>query len=215
MQHAFPAVFTIITINPFIAPMVPRPTGAGTRLPGARRTPVRGVGAQEKMAPKVPEPSEAAPPAKAPAPKSGVQTTAPAAKPTTRVEAQELMINSEGRPGPGSNVGHTGDHVALKGQDPKALARSRPTKPNTTTWRSSRQAEQDLRDIINANKQKIDALPPDGVTTTGGTHRLSESRFGYNSEFGGPAKDVTFNNVTWRIARMPDGRLHLVHFAPH
>ncbi|MFO0604568.1 MAG: RHS repeat-associated core domain-containing protein [Polyangiales bacterium] len=134
-------------------------------------------------------------------------------EPFSRSDAHDILVNSEGAPGPGTNVGHAGEHVALNGEDPAALASST-QKGDNTTWRSSSQGERDLRDVLNANRERIDALPADGHSTEGGTQRLTEQRQGFHSEDGAPANPVVFDTVTWRVCRMPDGRLHLVHFAP-
>jgi len=66
---------------------------------------------------------------------------------------------------------------------------------------------------MNENRAAIDALPADGVTTVGGIQVVSPVP-GFNSQLGKPATSVSISGVTWRIARLKDGQLHLVHFAP-
>ncbi|OJH33948.1 hypothetical protein BON30_46340 [Cystobacter ferrugineus] len=111
-------------------------------------------------------------------------------------------------------MGHSGEHVPLNNEDPALLAQARPTKANTTTYRSASHAERDLRDLLNANRAQIEALPPDATTTAGGQYTLQQSRMGFNSEFGATAEPVTFSAVTWRISRLTNGELHLMHFSP-
>ncbi|HET9621862.1 MAG TPA: DUF4157 domain-containing protein [Kofleriaceae bacterium] len=135
----------------------------------------------------------------------------------SKANAEKLIRDSEGRPGPGKNVGHAEDHLPPDGasdQQAKLLAESRPNKANTTVFRSRRQAVQALRDIINENRAKIDALPADGKTSASGEEILSETLQGFNSRSGQPATAVEIRAITWRIVRMPDGELHLLHFAP-
>lgn len=154
-------------------------------------------------------PSEA-PPVETPAPAT---SEPPPPQPFSRADARDVLVQSEGRQGPGSNVGHAGDHVPLNGEDPAILAESRP-KTQTTTYRSGSHAERDLRDIMNANKSQIDALPADGTTTVGGEHTLPQQRMGFHSVQQQAAQPVVFDKVTWRITRLTDGSLHLVHFSP-
>lgn len=132
--------------------------------------------------------------------------------PWARNRAQQLLDSSEGVAGPGSNIGHARAHVPRAGQDPRALAQSRPTKQNTTVYRNERHATQDLREALQANADDILALTPG--SNVGFRYRPTAPRPGYNSQLGGPASEVSIREVTGRVAMMPDGRLHLVHFAP-
>jgi hypothetical protein len=163
-----------------------------------------GGGAKEEIAP-----------SREPAPKANEPP--PARAPVSKAEAENLITGSEGRPGPGTNVGHAEDHIPPAGAtdaEAKLLAESRPTRANTTTFRTRRHATQILRDIMNENRAEIDALPPDGVTSAGGTQKLPATVPGFNSQLGKPATSVNIGSVSWRIVRLTDGQLHLVHFAP-
>lgn len=153
-------------------------------------------------------------------PRLGGATKKPPAAPAgfTKAAADELITESEGRQGPGSNIGHAEEHITAAGAtdaEAKLLAQARPGKGNTTVFRLRRQAIQILRDILNAHAAEIDALPPDGVTTVAGAFDVRpESVPGFTSEKGNPATPVEIGRVTWRVARLPSGKLHLVHFAP-
>jgi hypothetical protein len=132
----------------------------------------------------------------------------------TRAKAEALIDTSENVAGPGSNVGHTRAHVPSEGTDPIQLSQARPNKANTTVYRSGRHGAQDLRDALNHYADEIAQLPADGTTTTGGSFKLSTIRQGYNSQKGAAPSEVSWGHVTIRVAKMPDGRLHLVHFSP-
>lgn len=136
----------------------------------------------------------------------------------SKADAEDLLVSSEGRPGPGKNVGHAEDHVPPEGAtdaEARLLAQTRPSKANNTTFRSRRQATQILRDIMNEQRAAIDALPADGVTLVNGTKLLSPQTVpGFNSQLGGPATLIDIRSVSWGIVRLNDGQLHLVHFAP-
>jgi hypothetical protein len=216
MMAAFPAVFFILTMQP----LATSPTGAAGARPrySVSRRSVGKSGQQsggqgaKKEAPKV-EPAKVETPAK-----QGAAPAKPATRPPlTKAEAETLIVRSEGQPGPGSNVGHAQQHIPKAGAtdaEAMALAQSRPAKANTTTFRTRRHAIQVLRDIMNDNRSAIDGLPADGATSVGGTRSLNESAPGFNSKLGQTATPVNINAVTWRIVRMPNGQLHLVHFAP-
>jgi hypothetical protein len=134
---------------------------------------------------------------------------------TTRTSAEQLAKNSEGRQGPGSNTGHAMDHIPGEGVDPLVLVRARPTKPLTTVWRNARHAYQVLRDILNKHRKEIDALVAgDPNSSVGGAHTVSPSRPGYVSRFGGEPTPVEIGQVSFRIVRLANGELHLVHFSP-
>ena len=80
-------------------------------------------------------------------PPSGPPPPAPKA-PLSKADAEALVRDSNGRPGPGTNVGHAEDHIPAAGAtdaEAKALAESRPTKANTTTFRTRRHPLQILR----------------------------------------------------------------------
>ena len=132
--------------------------------------------------------------------------------PWSKARTQQLIDQSEGAAGPGSNVGHARAHVPGAGQDARALAQARPNKANTTVYRNERHALQDLRNVLEAHAGDIDNLAPGA--SLGGTYNTATIRPGFNSQFGGPATDVSFSQVTVRVARLADGRLHLVHFSP-
>jgi hypothetical protein len=128
----------------------------------------------------------------------------------SRADARKLILESENRKFD-KNVGHNKDHVPYD-EDPKTLAESRPKKQDTTTWRSESQAERDLTDIMNTNKDKIDALKPGEVT--GDIQDLGSTRQGFNSKWGAEATPVNFNQASWGIGRLDNGELHLLHFSP-
>ena len=124
----------------------------------------------------------------------------------------ELVDSSEGRQGPGSNEGHARDHIPEAGQDPVQLSQGRPTKANTTTYRNERHAIQDLRDALNAHRSEISKLQPG--EQFGRTFKLGKVRQGYNSKNGGTPTPVSWDSITFRVARLADGSLHLMHFSP-
>jgi hypothetical protein len=142
------------------------------------------------------------------------QETKPTGAPYSKADAGELVDASQGRPGPGSNVGHARDHVPSEGQNPEQLAQARPKKSRTTVYRNERQAYQDLRDAMNDKHAEIAALPADGTTTAGGEHTTSKPRLGHESARGGAPQEVTFEKISWRVVRLKSGEIHIVHFAP-
>lgn len=155
-------------------------------------------------------PEEAAIAKQAAARAAGDGATVHKSPPFSRADARRLILDSENRQF-GNNVGHSKDHIPYD-KDPKSLAEARPNKQNTTTWRSASQTERDLRDIMNANKDKLDALKPGEVAS--GIQTLGVPRQGFNSILGAPATPVNINQATWSIGRLPNGQLHLLHFSP-
>ncbi|WP_437808708.1 PAAR-like domain-containing protein [Sorangium sp. So ce1078] len=128
----------------------------------------------------------------------------------SRADARRLMLDSEGRAFD-KNVGHAKKHVPYD-MDPKKLAESRPGKKDCATWRSVSQAERDLRDIMNANREKLDALKPGEIIRD--NHNLTSPRQGFNSHYGADAEPIVFRDVSWAIGRLPNGELHLLHYSP-
>jgi hypothetical protein len=150
------------------------------------------------------------------APTCAIAQPAPTPTPFGKGSVEKLLQASEGQPGPGVNVGHAlATHIPPKGAtdaEAKQMAESR-SIDHSTVFRSHDQAVKVLRDILNDNRAAIDALPPDG-SSVGGMVTLPVPRQGFDSVNGDPAEAVEIRRVTWRVARMPDGRLHILHFAP-
>jgi RHS repeat-associated protein len=145
--------------------------------------------------------------------------TDPRGQACKRKQAKKIIEDSEGVQGPGSNFGHAGEHIPLKGEDPQALASSQPDKTTNTVYVDKEKAFEDLRRILDTHSEDIKNLPADGQTTfpqsgQSGTVDLAAPRKGFESQSGAQAYSVTFNKATWRVCKMPDGRVHLVHFSP-
>lgn len=123
-------------------------------------------------------------------------------------DARELIARS-----------HARAHVSPDGVDPKAYAMLRGPgykpgsrgKESTTVWRSARQAEQDLREILRKRAADIEGLRPGEKLAT--TETIS-ARTGYNSCLGGTSRPVTFNRASIVIEKLPDGSIKLNHFSP-
>lgn len=126
-------------------------------------------------------------------------------------EAERLLEDSENRSF-GNNVGHARAHVPGPGQDPAALATSRPTKQTNTVFRSRNQALRSLRDIMTRDDAALRSLAPGQVHS--GSHTPRETLEGLESKSGQPAQRACVNRVTYSIGRLPNGQLHLLHFAP-
>lgn len=126
--------------------------------------------------------------------------------------ARKLLDDSEGTPGPGSNVGHARAHVPRAGEDAAVLAQARPTKQRNVVYRNERHALQDLRDALGSQAETIDKLTPGQQAY--GSSPTRGPRKGYLSELGEVPREVTWTEVIWRVEKMPDGRLHLITFHP-
>jgi len=132
-------------------------------------------------------------------------------------DAKKLIDDSEGRTF-GNNVGHASDHIPENGQDPKVLAESR-RKPNgnpyqkNSTFESSQDAEQAMREIMNSRADDLAKLPPSEVLR--GDHPLEHPMEGWKSINGAEATKVPFQEVTYAIGKLPDGTLHLIHLSPN
>ncbi|WP_394834781.1 hypothetical protein LVJ94_50625 [Pendulispora rubella] len=136
----------------------------------------------------------------------------------SRADAARLLDESEGRTF-GNGTGHARAHVPREGQDPAQLAESRRNAngnplENNTVFRSGRQGEQALRDIMNSRADDLANLRP-GDPPVRGEHPFRNTVEGVNSANGQPATRVQIRNATYSIVRLPDGKLHLIHFAPH
>jgi RHS repeat-associated protein len=134
-------------------------------------------------------------------------------------EAEHLVTASEGRPFPGgSNVGHAGWHVPPAGADADTLANHAASRGNAknTTFRSRNQATRALRNCLNTDQAQIAALTPG--QTYGTTHDLPLTVPGVEATkgpLGTAVSPVNVNSVSYRVGRLPNGDLHLLHFQPH
>lgn len=147
----------------------------------------------------------------------GADEAAGAAGRASRADAARLIDESEGRQF-GNNTGHARAHVPREGQDPAQLAESR-RKPNgnpyqnNTVFRSGRQGEQALRDIMDSRADDLARLGPNDPPVQG-TYTFRTTVEGLNSAEGQAATRVQITQATYSIVRLPDGKLHLIHFAP-
>ncbi|WP_394824459.1 hypothetical protein [Pendulispora albinea] len=201
-EGADPGVQTFAGGSPNMAakPKPPKPGGGGGGSGGCSGSNKRDKDPPGTNAP--PKPS-----ASAPAPKP----------PASVADASKLIDASEGRSF-GNGTGHARAHVPKEGQDPALLAESR-KKPNgdpyadNTVFRSGRQGEQALRDIMNERADDLANLKPGDPPITG-TRRFNETLEGYHSKYGNTAFNVQIQAVDYTIVRLPSGDLHIIHYQP-
>jgi hypothetical protein len=152
------------------------------------------------------------------APTCAIAQPATSSTPFSKKSTEALLQASEGQPGPGKNIGHVlKEHIPPKkatDAEVKLMAESVPKKPKNTAFRSHDQGVKALRQVLNDHRAELDALPPDGETQAHGFDKLLVPVQGFESIKGAPATQVEIQEVSWRIARMPDGRLHIINFAP-
>ncbi|WP_394829598.1 hypothetical protein [Pendulispora albinea] len=149
--------------------------------------------------------------------KNSDEAASQGAKVASKADAQRLIDESEGRQF-GNNTGHARAHVPKEGEDAAKLAESRRNAngnpyQNNTVFRTGRHGEQALRDIMNERADDLAKLKP-GDPPVQGTHTFQYTVEGMNSANGGPAQRVQIRAATYSIVRLPDGKLHLIHFAP-
>jgi hypothetical protein len=93
-----------------------------------------------------------------------------------------------------------------------AHARLRPSKNNTTVYRNRRNADQDLRDALNANLDAINDLPEGGDKFF--RFDVGEWRQDYNSVEGAVAYEASWTQVSVHVYRLLDGGIYIHHFTP-
>ena len=141
-----------------------------------------------------------------------VSSVAPAIRAASHSDAVKLIDGSEGKTF-GGGKGHARDHVPAPGQDPVVLVQNRKDKALTTVFRSGRQGELALRDIMQQRAGDLANLKV-GDEPVKGTYVFRETREGLSSEYGQTLEQVQIKEVQYNIIRHPDGELHLIHFAP-
>ncbi|WP_437663371.1 DUF6531 domain-containing protein [Sorangium sp. So ce1182] len=135
-------------------------------------------------------------------------------------EAEALLNSSEGNNFPGgSNIGHANWHVPPEGasdEDVSNHAANRGNKKNTV-FRSRNHAIRALRDCLTRDQAQISALAPGDTHGDNAVH-LAHSVDGVQATripYGTAVSRVTVNTVSYRVGRLPNGDLHLIHFQPH
>jgi Flp pilus assembly pilin Flp len=143
---------------------------------------------------------------------AAVSSVAPAVRAASHSDAVKLIDESQGKVF-GGGTGHARSHVPRPGEDPVKLARARPETAVNTVFRSGRQGELALRDILQQRASDLDNLKV-GDEPVVGTHHFRETREGLTSLAGEPPERVQIREVRYKIVRHPDGSLHIIHFAP-